>query len=134
MISHRWLTFVLFATSALAAHSAACTVKTTGTGTPSGSDAGAGSDKSPPATDESTAADPGTSSAAPLTCAQAIACLDPCGEKDVKCAQTCRDRSSPAAVTQVESLASCVNASGCADDDACIEQACATELDVCFGG
>jgi hypothetical protein len=117
----------------------ACSSNVQGTGAPtSNTDAGAASNagtKDPFGVKGS--ADGGTSTKpAPngnaKTCKTAALCASDCPDNDDACAQACIASLSDAEMGKLQAVGVCINGSGC-QDDACIQQTCATEIQTCIG-
>lgn len=70
---------------------------------------------------------------APLIgCVALVACLDECAEGDTACEHECHARGVSGSVSAATSLRACIDESNCAaNDEACIEEACGSELVVC---
>ncbi len=66
------------------------------------------------------------------TCGALVACIGNCGEDDEACDARCADEASPEAITQIQTLATCIQGSGCEDVE-CARTACADEFAGCDG-
>lgn len=66
------------------------------------------------------------------TCGALVACLGACPDEDEACTETCASKASPEAVTQIQTLATCIDGSGC-EDATCARTACAAEFAGCDG-
>ncbi len=123
-----------FVTASLATTSivlAACTVEHT-TSAPA-ADAGApkadGAAKPlplPGAGKDAGTSKPGTSK----TCRTAALCLGDCNDGDDTCQDACLANLPDAELQELGDVATCIQNSGCADDD-CIQQVCAAEIAAC---
>jgi hypothetical protein len=74
--------------------------------------------------------DSGGSVQKPTTCRGAAQCLAACGDDD-KCTDNCYGGMSDAELKELQAISICIAESGCTDD-ACVEQACATEIATCL--
>ncbi len=70
-----------------------------------------------------------------LTCAQIFDCLQTNNCQDEACIMGCYDQGDPAAQAGFMAIAQCFQNSGCPENDqACLQQACAAEMEACLGG
>ena len=70
-----------------------------------------------------------------LTCAQIVDCLGENQCEDEQCFQNCIEQGSTTAQGQFMAVLTCFQNSGCPEtDQACLQQACAAQLEACGGG
>ena len=133
---------ITFAASLLACASAACTVKTTGTGPAPTADGGASSNddddaakdaKPGPGSKPGTGAQPGPEqpsgdTTTGSTCQQIFQCALEC--EDVDCEDACYAKGTTAGKSQVDALIACSQANECTDGE-CIIANCSTEYEAC---
>lgn len=93
----------------------------TGGGTAMGGGAGGG-----------TATGGGTAMGGTRNCPWLVTCASNCAQTDQACLNTCGGEATSAAVAQYNALVECSNTNNC-QDDACVQQNCATQLTACVG-
>ncbi len=70
-----------------------------------------------------------------LSCADLNACFSMCDPNDQNCVQECFNSATATAQQQYSAIITCAQGSGCPEtDNACVNNACANEIQACLGG
>lgn len=74
----------------------------------------------------------GSTSSGTQSCPWLVTCATNCAQTDQACLNGCGAQATSAAVAQYNALVECTNTNNC-QDDACVQQNCATPLSACVG-